>query len=231
MADSVTTAADSCLSQLATYLGSVLVGALIPLLLRNKKGYQRAPEVEEISMDTMGTEIHNSIEGPVPHRSIIKLAILDVIGNFCVTVGFSMIGSGMYQVIYSSVVIWCAILNFLFMNRHISKLQWVAIFGSSAGLAISSLDSMNSSSVWIFSYTLPRLDELINLSPNTNPQTVWAMYALVIIANAMHSWNYYELIDRTGSVATGILQGLRAVLVYGLSHIRRNFTKDLDQRS
>jgi drug/metabolite transporter (DMT)-like permease len=51
----------------------------------------------------------------------------------------------MYQVIYSSVVIWCAILTFLFMNRRLSKLQWFAIFGTSAGLAISSLGNFSSS--------------------------------------------------------------------------------------
>lgn len=49
----------------------------------------------------------------------------------------------MYQVIYSSVVIWCAILTFLFMGRKLSKLQWVAIFGVSAGLAISSMDNFS----------------------------------------------------------------------------------------
>lgn len=45
----------------------------------------------------------------------------------------------MYQVIYSSVVIWCAMLTWLFMKRTLSKLQWFAIFGTSAGLAISSM--------------------------------------------------------------------------------------------
>ena len=51
----------------------------------------------------------------------------------------------MYQVIYSSVVIWCAILTFFLMNRKLSMIQWIAIFGTSTGLAISSLDSMTGS--------------------------------------------------------------------------------------
>jgi drug/metabolite transporter (DMT)-like permease len=51
----------------------------------------------------------------------------------------------MYQVIYSSVVIWCAILTFFIMNRTLTKLQWIAIFGTSAGLAISSLGNFSSS--------------------------------------------------------------------------------------
>jgi hypothetical protein len=33
-------------------------------------------------------------EGPIPHKSVIKLALLDVFANFCVTVGFSIVGSG-----------------------------------------------------------------------------------------------------------------------------------------
>lgn len=48
----------------------------------------------------------------------------------------------MYQVIYSSVVVWCAILTFLFMGRALSKVQWVAIIGTSIGLGVSSLDSL-----------------------------------------------------------------------------------------
>jgi drug/metabolite transporter (DMT)-like permease len=45
----------------------------------------------------------------------------------------------MYQVIYSSVVIWCAILSYLTMGRTLTTTQWVAIFGTSVGLAISAL--------------------------------------------------------------------------------------------
>lgn len=37
-------------------------------------------------------------EGPIPHKSVIKLAVLDVFANFCVTVGFAIVGSGVrYQ--------------------------------------------------------------------------------------------------------------------------------------
>ena len=80
-------------------------------------------------------------DGPIQHKSVMKLALLDVVSNFAVTMGFAVIGSGMYQVIYSSVVIWCAILTYFFMGRTLSKLQWFAIFGTSAGLALSSLGS------------------------------------------------------------------------------------------
>jgi hypothetical protein len=107
-------------------------------------------------------------EGPIPHFSIMKLASLDLMANFSVTIGFSIIGSGvhitmrkkkkkilhmytnncinkqkkMYQVIYSSVVVWCAILSWLIMGRVLSKTQWLSILGATVGLGISSLESL-----------------------------------------------------------------------------------------
>ena len=50
----------------------------------------------------------------------------------------------MYQVIYSSVVVWCAILTWLFMGRALSIIQWVSIVGVSLGLGVSSFDSLPS---------------------------------------------------------------------------------------
>lgn len=84
-------------------------------------------------------------EGPVQHFAIIKLASLDIIASFALTIGFSIIGSGMYQVIYSSIVVWCAIFTWLFMGRALSWIQWIAIIGTSVGLGISSLDSIRGS--------------------------------------------------------------------------------------
>lgn len=34
------------------------------------------------------------VDGPIKHKSVFKLAVLDVVANFCVTLGFSVIGSG-----------------------------------------------------------------------------------------------------------------------------------------
>lgn len=51
----------------------------------------------------------------------------------------------MYQVIYSSIVVWCAILTWLFMGRALAKIQWVAIIGTSIGLGVSSFDSLQGS--------------------------------------------------------------------------------------
>ncbi|KAG2222026.1 hypothetical protein INT45_003671 [Circinella minor] len=292
---------DSYLTQLSQYTGMILVGLIIPILLsRQKQQYTSVATNDEaddlsnrISMDVLDedeekpahlTEPATSIttkssqvsDGPIQHKSVMKLALLDVVSNFAVTMGFAVIGSGMYQVIYSSVVIWCAILTYFFMGRTLSKLQWFAIFGTSAGLALSSLGSFETpdgqgsvtlmtgtlltmagtfgyscmyvysdhilskqvpsplparvcmttgcyatvlSLIWIIIYTLPRFETMIHIQPNITLSSVWGMYFMVMIGNATHSWNYYELIDRTGNVATGILQGVRAVLVYFISHV------------
>ncbi|KAG2196602.1 hypothetical protein INT46_008348 [Mucor plumbeus] len=235
------------------------------------------------------TSAYMKEEGPIPHFSIIKLASLDIISSFALTIGFSIIGSGMYQVIYSSVVIWCAIFTWFFMGRALSQIQWLAIIGTSIGLGISSLDSIRGSPLqtdvfatstnqedttrnalfngtlmtlggtlisaciyvyadnilsksdrqplparvccwmgvytslftwlWISLYTLPQLNDIIHIDVDTSTTKVLFMYFIVTIANALHSWSYYELIEQTGNVATGILQGLRAILVYSISHV------------
>lgn len=70
--------------------------------------------------------------------------------------------------------------------------------------------------IWIAFYTLPRYDDLIHIKEGTSSEAVVGMYVLVIVANAMHSWNYYELIDRTGSVSNDICiyLSLRWVLIF-----------------
>lgn len=73
--------------------------------------------------------------------------------------------------------------------------------------------------LWISVYTLPQFNDIIQIDDDTSIAAVLLMYIIVTIANALHSWSYYELIEQTGNVATGILQGLRAILVYLISHL------------
>ncbi|KAI8137569.1 hypothetical protein BJV82DRAFT_525041 [Fennellomyces sp. T-0311] len=237
---------DSYLTQLAQYIGAILVGLLIPIILaRQGQQYTSVATSDDddpnrISMDVLDEEDEKPVvnaaettakisDGPIQHKSIMKLALLDVIANFCVTLGFSVIGSG-----------------------------WLAIVGTSAGLALSSFGSFGApdkdhglgklatgtlltmagtfgyscfyvysdhilskqippplparvcftsglyctalSLIWISIYTLPRFDSLIHIDPNVTTASVWGVYTIVTIANATHSWNYYELIDRTGNV-------------------------------
>lgn len=48
----------------------------------------------------------------------------------------------MYQVIYSSIVIWCAILTRIFLSRKLNNVQWVAIVGVTVGLAVSAVGTV-----------------------------------------------------------------------------------------
>ncbi|GAA5803465.1 hypothetical protein HPULCUR_008947 [Helicostylum pulchrum] len=303
----------SLLAQLSNYTGMLLVGLFIPILIKQKKqtafdynvvGAEEANSTAVVSSSCSirsdhtvvdyfpsalttiedDSKIHLKDDGPIPHFAIIKLAALDIIASFALTIGFSVIGSGMFQVIYSSVVVWCAILTWLFMGRALSKVQWIAIIGTSIGLGISSLDSIRGTPtdeilvssttesytlfngtlmvlcgtfisaciyvyadnilskskvqplparvccwmgvytsiftwIWIAVYTLPQFNDIIRVDKDVSTFQVIIAYVIVTIANALHSWSYYELIERTGNVATGILQGLRAILVYAISHV------------
>ncbi|KAF9154306.1 hypothetical protein BG015_001347, partial [Linnemannia schmuckeri] len=80
------------------------------------------------------------------HWPVIQVAVMDVIANAMVTVGFFYVGSGMYQVIYSSIVIWCAILTRIFLSRKLNNIQWVAIVGVTIGLAISAVGTVQDAS-------------------------------------------------------------------------------------
>lgn len=85
----------------------VLVGLIIPILLKNKqKDYHRLSQESEedgIHMVQVNTAVDHDRdlyqEGPIPHKSVMKLAVLDVFANFCVTVGFSIVGSGVSELI------------------------------------------------------------------------------------------------------------------------------------
>lgn len=54
--------------------------------------------------------------------------------------------------------------------------------------------------VYIGLYTVPHLDDMIHIQPDITRWQIFTMYSFITIINATHSWNYYELIDRTGSV-------------------------------
>ncbi|KAG0238601.1 hypothetical protein BGW42_004363 [Actinomortierella wolfii] len=221
------------------------------------------------------------------HLPIIAVASMDCIANALVTIGFFYVGSGLYQIIYSSIVIWCAILTRIFLSRRLRKLQWVAIFGVTIGLAISavgkaqdaspdgvkqswlersfgSLITMGATFLYACVYVLsdkvlsttskygehaPSPEKVcslvgtyatlisgVYLAVHTIPQWqtevvdlvqtrggVWSeilgVYPLVTLSSLIHSLNYYVLVKRVGSVATGLLQSLRAVLVFVMSHL------------
>ncbi|KAG0281646.1 hypothetical protein BGZ95_001005 [Linnemannia exigua] len=216
------------------------------------------------------------------HWPVIQVAVMDVIANAMVTVGFFYVGSGMYQVIYSSIVIWCAILTRIFLSRKLNNIQWVAIVGVTIGLAISAVGTVQDASPdgpvqsWIeksfgalitlgatFLYACVYVlsDKVLSTTkPTPIPEKVCSMvggyaslltflylcvhtfpnwktevmdvvanhqgspigillvYPLLIISSMLHSLNYYVLLSRINNIAVGIMQSLRAVLVFVMSH-------------
>ncbi|KAI8362376.1 hypothetical protein B0O80DRAFT_435745 [Mortierella sp. GBAus27b] len=217
------------------------------------------------------------------HWPVIQVAVMDVVANALVTIGFFYVGSGMYQVIYSSIVIWCAILTRIFLARKLNNVQWLAIVGVTIGLAISAVGTVQDVSpddgpvqTWLeksfgalitlgatFLYACVYVlsDKVLStFKPKPIPEKVCSMvggyaslltfvylcvytfpkwqtevvdvvhahhgswvsivlvYPLVTISSMLHSLNYYVLISRINSVAVGIMQSLRAVLVFVMSH-------------
>ncbi|KAF9938730.1 hypothetical protein BGZ67_010494 [Mortierella alpina] len=216
------------------------------------------------------------------HWPVIQVAVMDVIANALVTVGFFYVGSGMYQVIYSSIVIWCAILTRIFLSRKLNNVQWVAIVGVTCGLAISAVGTVQEASpdgpvqTWLeksfgalvtlgatFLYACVYVlsdKVLATFKPKPIPEKVCSMvgayasfltfiylcvhtfpnwqtevldvvaahqgswvtiiivYPLLTLSSLLHSLNYYVLLSRINNIAVGILQSLRAVLVFVMSH-------------
>ncbi|GJJ73362.1 hypothetical protein EMPS_05720 [Entomortierella parvispora] len=216
------------------------------------------------------------------HWPVIQVAVMDVIANALVTVGFFYVGSGMYQVIYSSIVIWCAILTRIFLSRKLNNVQWVAIVGVTFGLAVSALGTVQEDSpdgpvqswleksfgalitlgatflyacvyvlsdkvlstfkptpvpekvcsmvggyaalltfIYLCVYTFPNWQtEVVEVveAHGSNWTGIIMVYPLVTISSMLHSLNYYVLLSRINNIAVGIMQSLRAVLVFVMSH-------------
>ncbi|KAK5822614.1 hypothetical protein F5H01DRAFT_336097 [Linnemannia elongata] len=216
------------------------------------------------------------------HWPVIQVAVMDVIANAMVTVGFFYVGSGMYQVIYSSIVIWCAILTRIFLSRKLNSIQWVAIVGVTIGLAISAVGTVQDASpdgpvqswveksfgalvtlgaTFLYACVYVLSDKVLSTTkPTPIPEKVCSMvggyaslltflylcvhtfpnwkaevmdvvadregstigillvYPLLTISSMLHSLNYYVLLSRINNIAVGIMQSLRAVLVFVMSH-------------
>ncbi|KAG9070043.1 hypothetical protein KI688_009373 [Linnemannia hyalina] len=242
---------------------------------------------EVLTMDTTTTNSNTAEQDAKSsarrlHWPVIQVAVMDVIANAMVTVGFFYVGSGMYQVIYSSIVIWCAILTRIFLSRKLNNIQWVAIFGVTIGLAISAVGTVQDASpdgpvqswieksfgalvtlgatflyacVYVLSdkvlsttkptpipekvcsmvggyaslltflylcvHTFPNWKtEVMDVIANRQGSTVGILlvYPLLVISSMLHSLNYYVLLSRINNIAVGIMQSLRAVLVFVMSH-------------
>ncbi|GMF42652.1 unnamed protein product [Phytophthora fragariaefolia] len=70
---------------------------------------------------------------------VIVSVVLDFAGCIFSNVGLSMAGSGLYQVVYSSVICWSALMSRFILKKVVSKEEWFGIALVTFGLAFSAL--------------------------------------------------------------------------------------------
>ncbi|GAB9463526.1 hypothetical protein Gpo141_00000982 [Globisporangium polare] len=74
---------------------------------------------------------------------IFVSVVLDFAGCIFSNIGLSMAGSGLYQVVYSSVICWSALMSRFILKKHVSKEEWMGIALVTFGLAFSALGGSN----------------------------------------------------------------------------------------
>lgn len=72
-------------------------------------------------------------------RTIGCLTLIDVIGATFSLLGVISAGSGLYQVVYSSLLVFAAILRRTILGRVLRRAQWFGLLITTAGLAVSAL--------------------------------------------------------------------------------------------
>lgn len=78
-------------------------------------------------------------KNPPSTFAIACTALIDFLGCVFCTFGLFFVGSGSYQIIYSSVILFTALFSRLFLKRHLTLVQWGALLLIFFGLSISSI--------------------------------------------------------------------------------------------
>ena len=78
----------------------------------------------------------------IPPIRVAGLAAIDVLGHMLCVLGMQVVGSGVYQVLYSSVVCFTALFSTFILGKSHSFLQWLGIIAIAGGLALTSHDSV-----------------------------------------------------------------------------------------
>lgn len=81
----------------------------------------------------------NAPLGTPLQRCIAASVVLDFAGCLFSNVGLSMAGSGLFQVVYSSVICWSAMLSRCVLKKVVSTYEWTGIALVTFGLAFSAL--------------------------------------------------------------------------------------------
>ncbi|CAG8558221.1 28688_t:CDS:2 [Racocetra persica] len=119
----------------------------LDMVTKALKDYQLLPE-DDILTNSSKLSLSSPKE-VVNYCFIFAISLLEIMANFTLTLGLFYVGSGTYQVIHSSIIIWCAILSFLFLGRKLSRVQSLCVIGVCIGIFISSLGISKNSIVAI----------------------------------------------------------------------------------
>jgi len=76
---------------------------------------------------------------PEIRKGIYIITTFEVLGNVLSTIGLSIIGSGIYQVIHAGVIVFNAIFSKYFLNKTLNIKQWIAVIGIAVGLSLSAI--------------------------------------------------------------------------------------------
>ncbi|ORX78522.1 hypothetical protein BCR32DRAFT_295010 [Anaeromyces robustus] len=72
-------------------------------------------------------------------RNIVIISLIDIFANVISTFGMFLIGSGIYQVIHSAIVVFTAILSRTFLKKQFTIQQWISLIVITGGLSLSAI--------------------------------------------------------------------------------------------
>merc|ERR1712137_1436862 len=207
-------------------------------------------------------------------KLVLSASALDVLGSTLTGFGLFYTGSGIYQILYSSVVIFTALLSRFVLKKPLSGMQWMAVLLVNVGLTFSASSSnsegesdssgvlfgsviiligtvlvasayvvselligskqMSSENLCVYTglfstmiccsytglYTIPQWSDLM-AAKVSDAEGDWYWISIVFAGLCLNAYGhnvaYFSVLETIGSVSTGLLQSLRAVLVFYLS--------------
>ncbi|KAN0009581.1 hypothetical protein ACTFIU_006876 [Dictyostelium citrinum] len=85
----------------------------------------------------LGTSTINNKKKNFNHIKYILLALFDCLASLLTTIGQIAVGSGLFQVLFSSKIIFAAILARFYLKSYVSPKKWISILTIFSGLCIA----------------------------------------------------------------------------------------------
>lgn len=247
------------------------------LVLRRQTTNTLPPELETPEpTESSSTGFQISDYASTLQLCVLLNVLFDFMGCIFSNVGLSMAGSGIYQVVYSSVVCWSALMSRVVLKKLVRRDEWIGIATVTFGLAFSALGESNGGknayviligslntfigagfygttyvageftlnlpekptpralcikigttcvgiiAVYMTFYVLPNWNELVTepiQDAKGSSSAILIGLVLYTISQLAHGFTYFMMLGSLGAVATGVMQSLRAVLVFAFSSI------------